>query len=63
MILLQDIKFPLVLDVFDLCTEELQQKLIPARDQFKAWEDAELEKAQKVLLLHTWLELFFWRYS
>jgi len=45
--ILKDIKFPLMLDVFDLCTPELQQKLVPVRDKFKAWEDAELEKAQK----------------
>ena len=33
--ILKDIKFPLMLDVFDLCASELQQKLIPVRTQFK----------------------------
>ena len=34
--ILKDVKFPLVLDVFDLCTPELQKKLSPIRDQYKA---------------------------
>ena len=46
--LLQDIKFPLMLDVFDLCSESLQQKLMPAREKFKAEEDKRVEKAAKV---------------
>ena len=33
--ILKDIKFPLMLDVFDLCSAELQQKLIPVRSKFK----------------------------
>jgi ubiquitin carboxyl-terminal hydrolase 14 len=33
--ILKDIKFPLMLDVFDLCSNELQQKLIPIRSRFK----------------------------
>lgn len=44
----QDIKFPLSLDVFDLCTPVLQQKLIPMRDKFKAAEDKKVEQAQSV---------------
>lgn len=50
----QDVKFPLSLDVFDLCSEELQQKLVPAREKFKAQEDKEAEEATKVRrkLLH-----------
>jgi len=47
-IVLQDIKFPLSLDIFDLCTPELQQRLIPARDKFKAEEDKRVEAAQMV---------------
>ena len=31
------------LDVFDLCSSELQQKLIPARDRFKEEEDRKAE--------------------
>jgi ubiquitin carboxyl-terminal hydrolase 14 len=33
--ILKDVKFPLMLDVFDLCTAELQQKLVPMRSKFK----------------------------
>ncbi|XP_059163013.1 ubiquitin carboxyl-terminal hydrolase 14-like [Physella acuta] len=44
--ILKDIKFPLSLDVFDLCTPALQQKLIPMRDKFKAAEDKKVEQAQ-----------------
>lgn len=41
--ILKDIKFTLSLDLFDLCSEELQQKLIPMREKFKEVEDAALE--------------------
>ncbi|XP_065062059.1 ubiquitin carboxyl-terminal hydrolase 14-like [Rhopilema esculentum] len=37
--ILKDVKFPLMLDVFDLCTPELQTKLGPMRDRFKEEED------------------------
>merc|ERR1712141_690701 len=37
--ILKDIKFPLILDVFDMCSEDLQQKLIPMRTKFKDHED------------------------
>lgn len=33
------------LDVFDLCSEELQQKLMPARTKFKEIEDKKVEEA------------------
>lgn len=33
--ILKDIKFPLLLDTFELCSEELQQKLVPMRKKFK----------------------------
>lgn len=45
--ILKDVKFPLDFDAFDLCTPELQQKLVPIRDKFKEIEDANLEKALK----------------
>ena len=35
--ILKDIKFPLSLDVFDLCSPELQQKLVPMRTKFKVF--------------------------
>ncbi|XP_040583899.1 ubiquitin carboxyl-terminal hydrolase 14 [Lepeophtheirus salmonis] len=36
---LKDIKFPMMLDTFELCSEDLQQKLIPMRTKFKEYED------------------------
>lgn len=33
--ILKDIKFQLTLDVFELCSPELQQKLVPMRTKFK----------------------------
>ncbi len=36
------------LDVFDLCSEELQQKLIPIRTKFKEEEDKLAERNLKV---------------
>ena len=38
-------KFPLSLDVFDLCSEELQKKLMPVRAKFKEIEDKKVEEA------------------
>ncbi|XP_053393894.1 ubiquitin carboxyl-terminal hydrolase 14-like [Mercenaria mercenaria] len=46
--ILKDVKFPLSLDVFELCSEELQQKLIPAREKFKEQEDKAAEEATKL---------------
>jgi len=53
-VVVQDIKFTMSLDMFDLCTPELQQRLTPARDRFKAEEDKRVEIAQTVKpsLLH-----------
>ena len=36
---LKDIKFPVMLDMFDMCSKDLQEKLRPARTQFKDYED------------------------
>lgn len=41
---LKDVKFPMVLDVFELCTPELQRKLQPRRDAFKEYEDKKVEE-------------------
>uniref|UniRef100_A0A8C7YH87 Ubiquitin carboxyl-terminal hydrolase n=1 Tax=Oryzias sinensis TaxID=183150 RepID=A0A8C7YH87_9TELE len=47
---LKDVKFPLMLDVYELCTTELQEKMLPIRSKFKEVEDKKLEKQpQKVL--------------
>jgi ubiquitin carboxyl-terminal hydrolase 14 len=50
--ILKDVKFPLVLDLFELCTGDLQKNLIPTREAFKRQEDEEtkLKKAEKALL-------------
>merc|ERR1719281_1115730 len=45
--ILKDIKFPMMLDTFDLCSQDLQNKLVPMRAQFKAYEDSIVETATK----------------
>ena len=45
--ILKDVKFPLMLDVYELCTSEVQQKMGPMRSKFKVVEDKKLEMAQK----------------
>uniref|UniRef100_A0A671XY92 Ubiquitin carboxyl-terminal hydrolase n=1 Tax=Sparus aurata TaxID=8175 RepID=A0A671XY92_SPAAU len=42
-----DVKFPLMLDVYELCTAELQEKMLPLRSKFKEVEDKKLEKQQQ----------------
>uniref|UniRef100_A0A7N8XC40 Ubiquitin carboxyl-terminal hydrolase n=1 Tax=Mastacembelus armatus TaxID=205130 RepID=A0A7N8XC40_9TELE len=44
---LKDVKFPLMLDVYELCTSELQEKMLPIRSKFKEVEDKKLEKQQQ----------------
>ncbi|KAK0090305.1 hypothetical protein PV325_001536 [Microctonus aethiopoides] len=46
--ILKDVKFPMEFDAFDLCTPELQQKLMPMRDKFKELEDKKVEEAQSL---------------
>ncbi|XP_008559288.1 ubiquitin carboxyl-terminal hydrolase 14 [Microplitis demolitor] len=46
--ILKDVKFPMDFDAFDLCTPELQKKLIPMRDKFKELEDKKVEEAQSL---------------
>lgn len=46
--ILKDIKFTLSLDVFDLCTPELQDRLIPARNKFKEIDDAKVSESEKL---------------
>lgn len=38
--ILKDIKFPISLDVFELCTPQLQDQLLPVRAKFKEQDDA-----------------------
>lgn len=46
---LKDVKFPVVLDVFDLCTSDLQKQLLPMRESFRVQdeEESKVRKAQK----------------
>lgn len=41
--ILKDVKFPLELDVYELCSPELQERLTPMRNKFKELEDAAVE--------------------
>jgi len=45
---LKDIKFPVMLDMFDMCSKDLQEKLRPARTEFKAYEDWLVDQATRV---------------
>ena len=45
--ILKDIKFPMMLDCYDYCKPELQEKLVPMRSKFKEYEDAIVETAPK----------------
>lgn len=36
-----------MLDVYELCTAELQEKMLPIRSRFKEVEDKKLEKQQQ----------------
>lgn len=36
-----------MLDVYELCTAELQEKMLPLRSKFKEVEDKKLEKQQQ----------------
>lgn len=42
--ILKDVKFTMMLDVYDLCDKELQDKIKPMRDKFKEKEDRDAEK-------------------
>jgi len=44
---LKDIKFPAMLDMFDMCSKELQDKLRPMRTKFKDYEDWLVENSAK----------------
>lgn len=44
--ILKDVKFPLVLDVFELCSPDLQRRLLPFREHYKDMEDREKEEVR-----------------
>ncbi|CAF0811795.1 unnamed protein product [Rotaria sordida] len=48
--ILKDVQYSMVLDVFDICTPDLQKRLMPAREKIKQAEDAKLdrERAKKL---------------
>uniref|UniRef100_A0A914EAC9 Ubiquitin carboxyl-terminal hydrolase n=1 Tax=Acrobeloides nanus TaxID=290746 RepID=A0A914EAC9_9BILA len=48
--ILKDVKFPITLDLFDMCTPELQSKLLPMREAFKDYEDKQIERMRQVKL-------------
>lgn len=45
---LKDIKFPMEFDSFDLCSPELQEKLLPMRNKFKEIDDAAVLDKEKI---------------
>jgi len=46
--ILKDVKFPMSLDVYDMCTEDLQKSLLPMREKIKVEDDKAVERAQKL---------------
>ncbi|KAM8967783.1 ubiquitin carboxyl-terminal hydrolase 14 isoform 2-T2 [Pelodytes ibericus] len=40
---LKDVKFPLMLDIYELCTPELQEKMISYRSKFKELDDKKVQ--------------------
>lgn len=51
----QDVKFPLMLDVYELCTSELQEKMVAVRSKFKEIEDKKLEKQSQKVKIYIYL--------
>lgn len=48
-----------MLDVYELCTAELQEKMLPIRSKFKEIEDKKIEKQQqKVMQNYGCLHIF-----
>nr|CDJ80236.1 Ubiquitin and Peptidase C19 domain containing protein [Haemonchus contortus] len=45
--ILKDVKFPLILDLCDICTPALQERLRPMRAAVKKEEDAKIERMRK----------------
>uniref|UniRef100_A0AAY4CR16 Ubiquitin carboxyl-terminal hydrolase n=1 Tax=Denticeps clupeoides TaxID=299321 RepID=A0AAY4CR16_9TELE len=50
---LKDVKFPLMLDVYELCTSELQENMVAVRSKFKEVEDKKLEKQQQKVIFYS----------
>lgn len=47
-VVLQDIKFAPTLDLYEMCTPELQKKLNPMREAMKSEEDQQAEATKQV---------------
>ncbi len=43
-IFIKDVQYSMILDVFDICTPELQKRLMPIREKIKMAEDAKLDR-------------------
>lgn len=54
--ILKDVQYSMILDVFDLCTPELQKRLMPVREKIKNAEDAKLERERAKKLGETVVE-------
>jgi len=54
--ILKDVQYSMTLDVFDLCTPELQKRLMPIREKIKKAEDAKLERERAKKLGETVIE-------
>ncbi|CAK5055368.1 unnamed protein product [Meloidogyne enterolobii] len=48
--ILKDVKFPMVLDMYDTCTPELQEKLKPARQHLSEYEETRMEMLRNAKL-------------
>ena len=44
---LKDVKFPVMLDMFDMCNKNLQDRLVPMRTKFNEYEDWLVEHGAK----------------
>lgn len=51
--ILKDVKFPLEFDVFELCSSELQTKLVSMREKFKEHEDTSIEESRNAMTKDT----------
>jgi hypothetical protein len=46
-----------MLDVYELCTSEVQKKMEPMRSKFKVVDDKKLEMAQKKVRIYEWTKM------
>lgn len=53
----------MMLDVFDLCTPELQKRLMPIREKIKQAEDAKLDRERAKVIISLQYESNKYRYD